>query len=86
VNAVLPGSVDSPFIRGVKSYTLNTPDTDVDIPDNYRRRVEVSPLGRVLGQIAAPEDIAHGILYLASEEARFVTGAALAIDGGGLAR
>ena len=37
-----------------------------------------TPVGR-LGQ---PEDIANGVLYLASEESAFVTGAELVIDGG----
>lgn len=35
-----------------------------------------------LGRLATPEDIAYGVLYLASEEASFVTGAELVIDGG----
>ncbi len=41
-------------------------------------RVAKMPLGR-MGQ---PEDIAAGILYLASDESSFVTGAELVIDGG----
>lgn len=36
--------------------------------------------------IAMPVEISHGALYLASFEARFVTGAALPIDGGSTAR
>ena len=35
-----------------------------------------------LGHVGEPEDIAYGILYLASEEAKFVTGSELVIDGG----
>ena len=35
-----------------------------------------------IGQFGAPEDIAYGILYLISDESRFVTGAELVIDGG----
>ena len=81
VNALLPGSVDTPFIRGVKSYSLNTPATDVDIPENYNRRVEATPMGR----LTVPEDMAYGALYLASSEASWVTGSSLVIDGGRLA-
>lgn len=35
-----------------------------------------------LGRFATPQDIAYGVLYLASDEASFVTGAELVIDGG----
>jgi len=35
-----------------------------------------------LGRMGQPEDIAAGILYLASDESAFVTGAELVIDGG----
>ena len=43
-----------------------------------QRRMESTPLGR-LGQ---PEDVAYGVLYLASDESSFVTGSELVIDGG----
>jgi NAD(P)-dependent dehydrogenase (short-subunit alcohol dehydrogenase family) len=38
-----------------------------------------------LGHIGEPIDVAYGVLYLASDESRYVTGAELAIDGGALA-
>jgi NAD(P)-dependent dehydrogenase (short-subunit alcohol dehydrogenase family) len=40
-----------------------------------RRRIPI-------GDFGAPEDIAYGILYLISDESRFVTGTELVIDGG----
>mgnify|MGYP002525773286 FL=1 len=49
-----------------------------DVPNIHEERVAKMPLGR-MGQ---PEDIAAGILYLASDESSFVTGAELVIDGG----
>ena len=64
-----------------------------DMPDAgsdwARRRLEetrkltasVTPLGRA----GAPNDIASGVLYLASDESSFVTGTELIIDGGVLA-
>ena len=44
--------------------------------------LEATPMGRA----GTPEEIAHGVLYLASEESAYVTGVNLAIDGGYLAQ
>ena len=66
-NSVHPGFVDSPMTRAHH-----------DNPNIHQERVSKMPLGR-MGQ---PEDIAAGILYLASDESSFVTGAELVIDGG----
>ena len=48
-------------------------------PEAMRRAVAAA---QPLGQVGESEDVAYGILYLASDEARFLTGAELAIDGG----
>lgn len=55
-----------------------TPMTEL-IPDNIK---ELSKMMIPLGFLADPIDIAYGYLYLASEEARYVTGICLPIDGG----
>ena len=47
-------------------------------PQRKQRTEQTTPLGRY-GQ---PSDIAYGVLYLASDEASFVTGSELVIDGG----
>ena len=47
-------------------------------PEIREARVAATPLGRM----GLPEDIASGILYLASDESSFVTGSELVIDGG----
>ena len=47
-------------------------------PEVRAARVDRTPLGR----LGVPEDIAAGILYLASDESSFVTGSELVIDGG----
>ncbi len=60
--------------------TIETPMTAEMLADEaYRQeRMENTPLGR-LGQ---PEDVAYGVLYLASDESSFVTGSELVVDGG----
>jgi NAD(P)-dependent dehydrogenase (short-subunit alcohol dehydrogenase family) len=48
-------------------------------------RFLVQAAERPLKRIGAPEDVAQAALYLASDVSSFVTGAALVVDGGGLA-
>ncbi len=67
VNSVHPGFVDSPMTESAHS-----------IQEVHDLRVGRTPLGRM----GTPEDIAAGILYLASDESSFVTGSELVIDGG----
>jgi NAD(P)-dependent dehydrogenase (short-subunit alcohol dehydrogenase family) len=66
-NSVHPGPVDTPMIRGPQRSD-----------DWVQTLVERVPLGR----LGTSEDIAYGVLYLASDEASFVTGSELVIDGG----
>lgn len=68
-NAVLPGGVDTP------SNVVNAPGATPGI------RAFVEGL-HALKRLAKPEEIARTILHLASDEASFVTGAAIAVDGG----
>ena len=67
VNSVHPGFVDTPMTVPGHSN-----------PDVARQRLEATPLGR----FGTPDDIAAGCLYLASDEAAWVTGSELVIDGG----
>ena len=71
INAVFPGFVETGMTAEFHAR-----------PGVREERVALTPLGRV----GEPEDIAPGILYLASDDARFVTGAELVIDGGMTAR
>ena len=48
------------------------------LPEVRESRLSTTPLGRM----GLPEDIAAGILYLASDESSYVTGSELVIDGG----
>jgi NAD(P)-dependent dehydrogenase (short-subunit alcohol dehydrogenase family) len=74
VNCVCPGYVDTDMIR-VSVKKRADPDAA------WQKMVDYAPLKRV----ASTEEIAHGVLYLASCEARFITGTSLAIDGGSTA-
>jgi NAD(P)-dependent dehydrogenase (short-subunit alcohol dehydrogenase family) len=67
VNSVHPGSVATPMTAARRAD-----------PELYRLSLSRIPLGRV----AQPEEIAYGVLYLASDESAFVTGSELVIDGG----
>jgi NAD(P)-dependent dehydrogenase (short-subunit alcohol dehydrogenase family) len=71
VNAVFPGYVETAMTREWHAQ-----------PDVRRDRTAQTLLGR----LAQPEDIAWGILYLASDESGYVTGSELVIDGGVTAR
>ncbi|MER8407743.1 SDR family oxidoreductase [Mesorhizobium sp. M1307] len=71
INAVCPGAVDTPML-------VSAHDKPVSVDEVLQRNVDAIPQGRV----ATPQEIASLTLYLASEEARHITGVALPIDGG----
>jgi 3alpha(or 20beta)-hydroxysteroid dehydrogenase len=77
-NMVSPGHVDTPFIRESNPHSPNTWATSVENPENYQRRVDATPMGRML----VAEDIAPAFLFLASDDAAIVTGTNLKADGG----
>jgi NAD(P)-dependent dehydrogenase (short-subunit alcohol dehydrogenase family) len=66
VNAVAPGATDTPL--NAKVYTPQ-------VRRVYEEKIAV-------GRIADPADIASAVVYLASDEARYVTGHELLVDGG----
>lgn len=57
-------------------------NTEIHASGNNPDKVEASASHIPLGRAGKPEEIAHGILYLASPEAGFTTGAVIDIDGG----
>ena len=71
VNSVHPAWVRTPLTEAVLAAAAD--------PEAMRRAVAAA---QPLGCVGEPEDVAYGVLYLASDEARFVTGGELAIDGG----
>lgn len=69
VNAIAPGVIDTKII------------------ENWRQNEWKWPIiqkANALGRIGSPEEVANAVLFLASDEASFITGATLSVDGGGL--
>jgi len=75
VNSVHPGFIWTPLVEEYLS-------EQGDVEEGREQLDELHPLGHV----GEPKDIADGILYLASDESKFVTGSELVIDGGYTAR
>ena len=76
VNSVHPGFIDTPLLH---------PDSACEPSGSakfHQAILDVTPLGR----LGRPEEVAAGVAYLASDEAAFVTGSELYIDGGYMAR
>jgi len=72
VNAVCPGFIETPM---TEAHTAVNPDLEPWIR-------KIQPMGR----LGTAEEVAHAVVWLCSEAASFVTGQALAIDGGMVAQ
>jgi NAD(P)-dependent dehydrogenase (short-subunit alcohol dehydrogenase family) len=70
-NCVCPGAIDTPMLRHTADMT-SSPEKMLDT------------LGRMhaLGRIGRPEEVANAIAFLASDDASFITGTSLIVDGG----
>ncbi len=71
VNAICPGRVETPFVAQILA----------NAPDPAALRAEMTAT-QPMGRMGTPQEIAWAALYLASDEAAFVTGATLCPDGG----
>jgi NAD(P)-dependent dehydrogenase (short-subunit alcohol dehydrogenase family) len=67
VNAVCPGFVDTPMLSGAIAVAATRTQIEACVP---------------IHRIAAPEEIANAVLFLASSEASYLVGALLSVDGG----
>ncbi|MEY2194798.1 SDR family NAD(P)-dependent oxidoreductase [Neobacillus sp. BF23-41] len=70
VNAIAPGVIDTPIIDHWKQ---------------DERKWPIISLANALRRIGTPDEVANAVLFLASDEASFITGTTLSVDGGGLA-
>lgn len=80
VNSVSPGATDTPMLRS----DVSTQAKERGVPFEVVKK-EFEAEG-VMGRWATPEEVATGILYLASDESSYITGTDLRIDGGWTAR
>ena len=71
VNAICPGRVETPFVANILA----------NAPDPAALRAEMTAT-QPMGRMGTPQEIAYAALYLASDEAAFVTGSTLCPDGG----
>lgn len=75
-NSVHPGSTMTPMMAA------NLGSTEAEREANLSRRLASHPYGQVLGRLALPEDVANAVLFLVSEQAAYITGVDLPVDGG----
>ena len=73
VNCICPGTVHTPFVEGYLE-KFHTHEKDKVREEVHARQ----PIGRM----GKPEEIAHLVLYMCSDEAEYMQGAVVAIDGG----
>lgn len=80
VNSVCPTNVNTPLFMNEGTMKLFRPDLENPGPDDMKvvgQMMHTLPIGWV-----EPEDVANAVLFLASDEARYITGVALPVDGG----
>ena len=76
INCICPGAIETPRFRGFPP----RPTLGEGMTDEQRKTMGAS--NRALLRMGRPEEIAYGVLFLVSDEASFVTGHALVVDGG----
>jgi len=74
-NAILPGRVHTPFVDGFIAKNYAGREAEM-----FEKLSKAQPIGRM----AQPSEIAYAALFLSSDEAGFITGTALPVDGGTL--
>ena len=77
LNCVLPGLMDTPLVEKI-ARDFASRETGMDRDAFYRRRHEQVPMGRM----GEAWDVANAALFLASDEAKYITGTEILVDGG----
>jgi NAD(P)-dependent dehydrogenase (short-subunit alcohol dehydrogenase family) len=72
-NSVSPARVHTPFVDDFIARNY---------PGNAKEMIEILSASQPIGRMATPEEVAHLVLYLCSDEASFITGCDYPIDGG----
>jgi NAD(P)-dependent dehydrogenase (short-subunit alcohol dehydrogenase family) len=78
VNCVCPAPIDTPML----DIFMGRPDVEANKHENLARMKQAIPLGRV----GTPMEVAQAALFLASDDASYITGVSLPVDGGYTAR
>jgi (+)-trans-carveol dehydrogenase len=82
VNSLHPTQVDTPMIMNESTYALFRPDLE------HPTREDFAPASQAMNALPIPwvesRDVSNALLFLASDEARYITGVALPVDAGAL--
>lgn len=85
VNSIHPGAIETPIWLKLGNDGVLPANADRRNDDAMAAVRETGARATPLGHTGMPEDIAAGVVFLASDESRFMTGAELVIDGGVMA-
>ncbi len=77
-NVAVEYAKDNIRVNSIHPGLIDTPMVQVEDPDKHAENLRSVPMGR----IGRPEEVAYGVLFLASDESSYMTGAEMVIDGG----
>ena len=81
VNSIYPGLIETEMTK--QSFEARVSSGSItDVEAARKMRIDAHPIGR----LGTPTDIANGIVFLASDDAAFMTGSSLIVDGGNMAQ
>jgi (+)-trans-carveol dehydrogenase len=83
VNTINPGNVNTDMVQNEDLYKLFLPDVENPTKEQFAQRLSGSPMMLPAAWVE-PADISNAVLFLASDEARFITGVTLPVDLGAM--